>query len=259
MRKPIIIGNWKMNNGPEKAHLFYHDLEKLMLNKEVDIDWAIAAPIISMPSLMMQTEDGLYIPLAAQNVNENDSGAFTGEVSISMLQEYGTEYVIIGHSERREMFNETNSSVNAKVKAIIKSFTSEDDYIIPVVAFGETEEQFNANKTALVVKKQLNECLKGLDADDVKEIVIAYEPIWAIGTGKTATPEQAQKICKLSRDIIAEMFGKETADEIRIQYGGSMKPENINELMKQPDIDGGLVGGASLEPESFFKLITFNK
>lgn len=262
MRTPIIIGNWKMNNGPEKAHAFHHELSDLLQNKEVDIEWAIAPPILSIPSLIPHSEDGLWIPFAVQNVNEHESGAFTGEISVNMLKEYEygiIDYVIIGHSERRQMFNETNATVNAKIKAVLKTFESEEEFIIPVVAFGETEAEFDAGKTEAVVKKQLNECLEGLDPEDVKDIVLAYEPIWAIGTGKTATPERAQEICKFSRSIIEEMFGKEVADEIRIQYGGSMNPENVKELMEQPDIDGGLVGGASLSAESFFKLITFNK
>lgn len=259
MRKPIIVGNWKMNNGPEKAHIFYHELEKLMKDVEIEVDWAIAAPLLSLSSLMMHDEKGLYVPLAAQNVNENKSGAFTGETSISMLQEYGIEYVIIGHSERRKMFKETNASINAKVKVVLTTLESENDYIIPILAFGETEAQFDAGETIAVITKQLNECLAGINAEDMKEIILAYEPIWAIGTGKTATPKQAQDICKKSREIISEMFGAEVADEVRIQYGGSMNPGNIKDLMAQPDIDGGLVGGASLEAKSLFELITFNK
>ncbi len=263
MRKPIIVGNWKMNHGPQKAHSFFKELNELMKAKEEEIadsiDWAIAAPFVSLSSLMAQEDEQIYIPLAAQNVNENESGAYTGEVSIPMLQEYGVEYVIIGHSERREMFNETNQSVNAKLKAVLKHIDNEEDYIIPIMAFGETEEEFDAGKTLEVVKKQLNEGLNGIDKDAMKSVVLAYEPIWAIGTGKTATPEQAQEVIKNSRDIVAQMFGQEVADEIRIQYGGSMKPENIKELMAQPDIDGGLVGGASLEAKSFFKLLTYNK
>ncbi len=260
MRKPIIVGNWKMNNGPEAANKFYHELEDLMKGQEeIDIDWAIAAPYLSLASIMSHSDDGLYIPLAAQNVNENEAGAFTGEVSVSMLQEYGIEYVIIGHSERREMFNETNKSVNAKMKAVLKHIEFDEEYIIPIMAFGETEVEFDAGKTLEVVKKQLNEGLEGIDSESMKSVVLAYEPIWAIGTGKTATPEQAQEVIKASRDIIKEMFGEEVSDSVRIQYGGSMKPENIKELMAQPDIDGGLVGGASLQADSFFKLLTYNK
>ena len=259
MRRAIIVGNWKMNHGPEKAAEFYEELGKLMKETEVDIDWAIAAPIVSLPSLMAQSEEGFYVPLSAQNVNENESGSFTGEISVSMLQEYGIEYVIIGHSERRALFNETNATINAKMKAVLKHIENEDDYIIPIMAFGETEEEFNSDKTLEVIKKQISEGLKGIDPEAMKEVVLAYEPIWAIGTGKTATPEHAQKIIKASRDIVKEIFGEEVSEEVRIQYGGSMNPENIKELMSQPDIDGGLVGGASLTAESFFKLLTYNK
>ncbi len=254
MRKPIIVGNWKMNKGPEEAQKFYIELEKLMKNKTLDIEWAIAAPSISMVSLMAGDDKGLYIPLAAQNVHYEKSGAFTGELSLDMLMEYGLEYVIIGHSERRQYFNETDETVNLKIKA-----TLNNSDITPIMAFGETEKEFDDKKTLSVVRKQINNGLKGINPNDAKEVVLAYEPIWAIGTGKTATPKQAQSVIKYSRSIVEEMFGKEVAQEIRIQYGGSMKPENIQELMKQPDIDGGLVGGASLDAKSFFKLLTYKK
>lgn len=259
MRKPIIVGNWKMNNGPDEAEKFYDELSKLVKNDDIkDVDWAIAPPFLSMISLMLKKEEDLYVPIAAQTVNENESGAYTGEISISMLQEYGIEYVIIGHSERREYFNETNETVNKKLKAVIKTFDSEE-YIIPIMAYGETEKQFIEGKTSEVIKKQITEGLIGISAYDAKEIIFAYEPIWAIGTGKTATPEQAQKVIKESREIIKEIYDEKTANEIRIQYGGSVKPENIKEIMEQPDIDGALVGGASLDPKSFLSLITYNK
>ncbi len=267
MRKPIIVGNWKMNNGPEAAHKFYHDLSDLAKAEQGEIfdrlDWAIAAPYLSLGAIMGHTHEGeeepFFIPLAAQNVNENASGAYTGEISISMLQDYGVEYVIIGHSERREMFNETNASVNAKVKAVAATLSSEEDYIIPIVAFGETKEEFEDGKQEEVIRTQLTEGVKDLTPEQMEDVVLAYEPIWAIGTGLTATPEQAQAACAYSRSVIAEMYGQEVADRVRIQYGGSMNPGNIKELMAQPDIDGGLVGGASLEAESFFALLNYNK
>lgn len=254
MRKPIIVGNWKMNKGPEEAQKFYIELEKIMDGKTVDVEWAIAAPALSMVSLMADTDKGLYIPLAAQNVHHAKSGAFTGELSLDMLMEYGLEYVIIGHSERREYFNETDETVNLKIKATIANSD-----LTPIMAFGETEKEFDDKKTLEVVKRQITKGLDGISKEDAKEIVLAYEPIWAIGTGKTATPKQAQDVIKHSRDIVKEMFGKEVSEAIRIQYGGSMKPENIKELMEQPDIDGGLVGGASLDAKSFYKLLTYNK
>ncbi len=266
MRKPIIVGNWKMNNGPEAAHKFYHDLGHLVGQDQGEIldrlDWAIAAPYLSLGAIMGHAhgeEEPFFIPLAAQNVNENEKGAFTGEISISMLQEYGVEFVIIGHSERREMYNETNESVNAKLKAVAATLSDEEAYIIPIVAFGETKDEFEAGKQEEVIRTQLTEGVKGLAPEQMEDVVLAYEPIWAIGTGLTATPEQAQKACAYSRSVIAEMYGQEVADKVRIQYGGSMNPGNIKELMAQPDIDGGLVGGASLEAESFFSLLNFNK
>ncbi len=267
MRKPIIVGNWKMNNGPEAAHKFYHELGDLVGTRQNEIidrvDWAIAAPYLSLGSIMAhghnEDEEPFFIPLAAQNVNENESGAYTGEISISMLQEYGIEFVIIGHSERREMFNETNESVNAKVKAVAATLSDEENYIIPIVAYGETKEEFEAGKQEEVIKTQLMAGVKDLTPEQMEDVVLAYEPIWAIGTGLTATPEQAQKACAYSRSIIAEMYGQEVADKVRIQYGGSMNPGNIKELMAQPDIDGGLVGGASLQAESFLSLLDFNR
>lgn len=266
-RRPIIVGNWKMNNGPEVAHNFYHELEKIVDGSQEEInnriDWAIAAPYLSLASIMghahNEDEEVFFIPLAAQNVNENASGAYTGEISISMLQEYGVEYVIIGHSERREYYGETDASVNAKLKAVAETLSDEEDYIIPIVAFGETKEQYEAGKQEEVIKTQLTNGVKDLTPEQMKEVVLAYEPIWAIGTGLTATPEQAQKACAYSRSVIAEMYGQEVADEVRIQYGGSMNPGNIKELMEQPDIDGGLVGGASLNADSFFELLTYNR
>lgn len=267
MRKPIIVGNWKMNNGPEKAHQFYHELANLVGDNQEEImdrvDWAIAAPAPSWAAMVGHThnedEVPFIIPFAAQNVNENESGAYTGEISVSMLQEWDIDYVIIGHSERREYYGETDATVNAKVKAVVKTLEDEESFIIPIVAYGETKEQFEAGQQEEVIRRQLTADIAGLDPEQVKEIVLAYEPIWAIGTGLTATPEQAQAACAFSRSIVAEMYGQEVADEVRIQYGGSMNPGNIKELMEQPDIDGGLVGGASLEAESFLALLNFNK
>ncbi len=253
-RKPIIVGNWKMNNGPRESKIFYKELNKLIGKTKIDVEWAIAPPFVSICSLQSEKS----FSLAAQNVNENDSGAFTGEVSVPMLQELSVKYIIIGHSERREFYSETNSLVNKKLKRILETLNT-NNKITPIVAYGENEKEFDEGKTLDVVEKQLIEMFVGIESKNLKDIVLAYEPIWAIGTGKTATPEQAQKVIKFSRDIIAKIFNQEDANKIRIQYGGSMNPNNIKDLMKQPDIDGGLVGGASLKPESFYKLITFNK
>ncbi len=265
MRKPIIVGNWKMNNGPEKAGEFYNQLGELVgvENQEAlfeKLDWAIAAPYLSLGSIMGFAEGEevpFFIPLAAQNVNANESGAFTGEISVSMLQEYGVEYVIIGHSERRAKFGETNEDVNAKLLAVAKTLSDEEKYIMPIVAFGETKEEFEAGKRDEVIRTDLMEGIKGLTKEQMVDVVLAYEPVWAIGTGLTATPEQAQDACAYSRSIVAEMYGQEVADQVRIQYGGSVNPDNIKEIMSKPDIDGCLVGGASLEASSFYGLISY--
>ena len=244
-----------MNNTPSQGHKFMHELEHALHGKNVNIDWAIAAPVATMPYIMPHShgdEPAFEMPFAAQNFHWEEKGAFTGEISLGMLKELGVEYGIVGHSERREYFAETNETVNKKVKAAIQN------NIVPVMAYGETEAQYNEGKTLEVVRKQLTEGLVGIDAKDIAEIVLAYEPIWAIGTGKTATAQVAQDVCKASRDIIAELFGQAAADAVRIQYGGSVNPANIKELMSMPDIDGALVGGASLEAESFTKLITFD-
>lgn len=255
MRKPIIVGNWKMNNGLKKSNDFYDELSNLLNKTKVNIDYAIAPPTLSLVALIPENEDGLFIPLAVQNVHYEKNGAFTGEISVDMLEEWAIDYAIIGHSERRQYFNETNKIVNKKVKAILRK----SDNITPILAFGETEEEYNQNKTMDVIQKQLSECLNGLSNFEAQDVVLAYEPIWAIGTGKTATPEEAQKVIKNVREMIGKMFNNKVANEIRIQYGGSVNPDNIKELMLQPDIDGALVGGASLDAKSFLKLITYNK
>lgn len=254
MRKPIIIGNWKMNQKASEGHQFLHELEQALAGKTIDIDWAIAAPFTTLPYVMPHShgeDEPFTMPLAAQNFHWESNGAYTGEISLSMLEELGIKYAVVGHSERRQYFAETNETVNKKVKAALAST------ITPIMAYGESESEFDANKTMTVVKKQIIEGLKGIDAKEIPNLVLAYEPIWAIGTGKTATAQQAQDVIKASRDIIAEEFGKEAANKVRIQYGGSVKPENIKELMLMEDIDGALVGGASVEAESFAALVTY--
>ncbi len=245
-----------MNNGPLKANEFSKELNKLINKKNSpDIDFAIAAPFVSLAFMMPNLEEGenVFIPLAAQNVYHEEKGAYTGEISLSFLEELMVDYVIVGHSERREIFGETDELINKKIHSILKTD------IIPIFAFGETLEQFEKNETLNVLKKQLLNGLKGVSSQDAKKIVLAYEPIWAIGTGKTATPEQAQNVIASARKIIEKKYDEETADAIRIQYGGSVNSSNIKELMNQKDIDGALVGGASLDVKSFFELITFNK
>ncbi len=191
--------------------------------------------------------------IAAENCHFADSGAFTGEVSVPMLEEIGVKYCIIGHSERRQMFGDTDESVNKKAKRLI------DADITPIVCIGETEAQYDAGETETVIRSQLSGSLADLCPDCVKGIVVAYEPIWAIGTGKSATKEDAQKCCYIVRDQIEKMYGKEAADAVRIQYGGSVKPENIVEYMACPDIDGALIGGASLKADSFTEIINKTK
>lgn len=187
--------------------------------------------------------------IAAQNCHFEDNGAFTGEVSVPMLSEIGVKYCIIGHSERREMFNETDETVSKKANKLIAAG------ITPIVCIGETEAQFDAKETESVIRSQLSGSLANISAEAMKDVVIAYEPIWAIGTGKSATKEIAQECCRIVRDQVVVMFGKEVADVVRIQYGGSVKPENIAEYMAMEDIDGALIGGASLKEDSFNEII----
>lgn len=256
-RKKIIIGNWKMNNGPKQAHDFLHELETLAKGKTIDVDFAIAAPFTSLPFMFPHSHghdhSNFTLPLAAQNFFWEEKGAFTGEVSINMLDEMGVDFALVGHSERRTLFFETNKNINKKLHACLNT------HIIPVFCFGETLQEFEDNKTTEVVTNQINEALEGIESDKVGKIIFAYEPVWAIGTGKTATSEYAQKIAHQVREIISKKYGNEIGEKIRIQYGGSVNTSNIKEILSQPDIDGALVGGASLKSQDFFKLITFDK
>ncbi|MDD2592230.1 MAG: triose-phosphate isomerase [Erysipelotrichaceae bacterium] len=242
MRKPIIVGNWKMNKSIAEAVEFIKTVEPALHDKA---DFGVATSFIALQD-SIKTAQCLIV--AAQNCHFEDSGAFTGEVSVPMLEELNTKWCIIGHSERRQMFGDTDETVNLKAKRLIAS------KITPIICCGETLEQFEANKTAEVVSSQIQNCLAGLAKADVEKLVIAYEPIWAIGTGKSATKEIAQTTCALVRAEVAKMFGKEVADKVRIQYGGSVKPENIAEYLAEEDIDGALVGGASLKTDSFIAL-----
>lgn len=245
MRKKIIIGNWKLNKTQKESLEFLKELKKLKVNS--DIEFGVAPTFTSLSVVDSKRVKGLK--LAAQNVSNKDNGAFTGEVSIDMLKENNVEYVILGHSERREIFKEDDTLINSKTKHTL------ENGLKPILCVGESLKEREANKTAAVVTKQLKADLKDIDANNAKKMVIAYEPIWAIGTGKTATAQQAQEVCKLIRDQIEKMYDKNTADTIRIQYGGSVKPENVKEILVQNDIDGALVGGASLDAKSFSKLL----
>lgn len=243
MRKPIIFGNWKMNKTNASALTFIEEIEKYITDKA---DFGIAVPYTILDTAV-KTSDKLKI--ASQNVHFEERGAFTGEISVEMLKELNIDWVILGHSERRMYFNEINPVINKKIKTVIKHEIS------PIVCIGETLMDFENGKTEEVIKNQLTGCLSDIDSKDIANLVIAYEPVWAIGTGKFATVEIAQNACFMIRKEIENLFGKNTADKIRIQYGGSVNPSNIKEYMSQKDIDGALIGGASLEVESFKEII----
>lgn len=247
MRKPIIAGNWKMHKTMSEAKAFAEEVSSLVPSKEV-VDSVICAPALFLERLVEATKNH-DVAIGAQNMHFEESGAFTGEISPRALADLSVDYVILGHSERREMFNETDEAVNKKVLSAFKH------HLIPIVCVGETLEQRENNETKDLVAAQVKKALTGLTEEQVKQTVIAYEPIWAIGTGKSSTAEDANEVCSHIRTVVAEQFSKASAEAIRIQYGGSVKPANINEYMSQPDIDGALVGGASLEPQDFLKLL----
>ncbi|NQD64342.1 triose-phosphate isomerase [Bacillus haikouensis] len=247
MRKPIIAGNWKMHKTATEAKTFTEEVKGLVPDTD-KVDSVICAPALFLENLAEQTKD-TKVEIGAQNMHFEESGAFTGEVSPVALADLGVKYVIIGHSERREMFNETDDSVNKKTLAAFKHS------LTPIVCVGETLEQRENNETKDLVGSQVKQALTGLTEDQVKQTVIAYEPIWAIGTGKSSTAEDANEVCAHIRQVVASEFSESAADSVRVQYGGSVKPNNIKEYMAQSDIDGALVGGASLEPQSFLQLL----
>lgn len=246
MRKPIIAGNWKMFKTVSETKAFLQEAIKQTNGGEVES--IICAPFTSLPALVEATK-GTSLKVGAQNLHWEDNGAYTGEISGVMLKDLGVEYVIIGHSERRAYFAETDDIVNLKTHAAFKHG------LTPIVCVGEKLEEREAGKTEEVCKVQTEGALKGLTAEQVTGMVIAYEPIWAIGTGKSSTAEDANEVISYIRGWVSGLFGKETADAVRIQYGGSVKPGNIKEYMQQPDIDGALVGGASLDAASFLQLV----
>ncbi|MEX1376859.1 MAG: triose-phosphate isomerase [Eubacteriales bacterium] len=250
MRKAIIAGNWKMNKTPEEAAKLVEELKPLV--KDANCDVVVCPPFVCLDAVQ-KAAAGSNVKVGAQNCYFKDSGAYTGEVAPAMLEAMGVEYVIIGHSERREYFNETDDSVNKKVKLALQH------NLIPIVCCGEYLEQREAGVTKTLVQYQMQAALSGLTKEQVKSLVIAYEPIWAIGTGKTATDEDANEVIGFIRKQVEEDFGKETADAVRIQYGGSMKPNNVVGLMAQDEIDGGLVGGASLNAEDFAAIVNYDK
>ncbi|MED4534013.1 triose-phosphate isomerase [Metabacillus fastidiosus] len=247
MRKPIIAGNWKMHKVLSEARSFVEEVKSLVPSSE-NADSVVCAPAVFLDQLVQITKD-TNLKIGAQNMHFEESGAFTGEVSPVALADLGVSYVVLGHSERREMFAETDETVNKKTLAAFKHG------LIPIVCCGETLEEREAGKTNELVETQIKQAFAGLTEEQAKQAVIAYEPIWAIGTGKSSSAEDANEVCAYIRQTIAEQFSTDVANAIRIQYGGSVKPGNIKEYMAQPDIDGALVGGASLEAQSFLQLV----
>jgi triosephosphate isomerase len=219
-------------------------------NKDVDV---VVGPVFTSISAVVETVKGTNIGVAAQNCHWEEQGAFTGEISVPMLKAAGVKYCIIGHSERRQFFGETDEKINKKAQALYKHG------LIPIICCGELLEERKANKTLEVVGGQLRGCLKDLPADKMMDTVIAYEPVWAIGTGEVASPAQAQEVHAMIRGLLKELYGAKVADAVRIQYGGSVKPDNVKELMSQTDIDGALVGGAALKADSFAAIVNFQK
>ncbi|MBS4208428.1 triose-phosphate isomerase [Bacillus sp. FJAT-50079] len=247
MRKPIIAGNWKMNKTLSESLAFATEVKgQVPANDKVDS--VICAPALFLGQLVNEVA-GTDVAIGAQNMHFEENGAFTGEISPVALKDLEVSYVILGHSERREMFAETDETVNQKTHAAFKYG------LTPIVCVGETLEQRENNETMKLVGEQVEKGLQGLTEEQVKQTVIAYEPIWAIGTGKSSTAADANEVCAHIRQVVEQSFSKSAADAIRIQYGGSVKPENIKEYMSEPDIDGALVGGASLEPQSFLQLV----
>ena len=246
-RKPIIAGNWKMNKSLEEAVEFVKEVQDKLPDASV-VESVIGAPALFLPT-MIQTRTNDQLVIAAQNCYTEDAGAFTGEISPKSLAEVGVQYVIIGHSERREYFNESNQFINEKAKAIFRNG------MLPIICCGESLEQRESGETEPWIKEQITEALAGLTADQVKQLVIAYEPIWAIGTGKSSSAELANETCGFIRSVVEELYSQDVANAVRIQYGGSVKPDNIAQYLAEEHIDGALVGGASLEPTSFIQLL----
>lgn len=247
MRKKIIAGNWKMNKTLAEAKSFMKELLE-GYPEDSHIEAIVCAPFVHLTELVKLAED-TQVKIAAQTMNDQDSGAYTGEVSPVMLKDIGVSHVVLGHSERREYYNETDETVNKKIHA---AFNHD---LIPIVCVGESLEQREADETLTHIESQIKLALKGLSDEQIAQTIIAYEPIWAIGTGKTATHEQANEVCGHIRTVIGDITNDTIKETVTIQYGGSVNPSNIEELLQTEHIDGALVGGASLEAESFTKLI----
>ncbi len=250
-RKPMMAGNWKMNNAIGEAVVLTQEISNNWWRDWADkADVVICPPFIDLKPVKTVLEfDKTKIAVGAQNAYWEEKGAFTGEISVPMIRECGCEYCIVGHSERRGLFGETNEDVNKKVRALIAG------RVKPIVCVGESLGVRDEGTTNEFVCAQVRAAFAGVDAEDVAKCVVAYEPVWAIGTGRTATPEQAQEVCAAIRAEIASLFGEEAADAVRVLYGGSMNPGNVDALVAEPDIDGGLIGGASLKSDSFIQLV----
>ena len=247
MRRLVIAGNWKMYKNNKEAIETLTQLKNLTKDAK-NVDIVIGAPFTCL-SDAVKTVEGSNVKIAAENVYPKIEGAYTGEISPKMLKDIGVSYVILGHSERREYFKENDEFINQKVKIVLEIGMK------PILCIGEKLEERDSGKTLEVLSKQIKGGLADLSKEAAEKVIIAYEPVWAIGTGKTATPEMAEETHKAIRNVLTEMFGKDVADKVTIQYGGSMKPENAKDLLSQEDIDGGLVGGASLKADSFFEII----
>ncbi|MCG0277462.1 MAG: triose-phosphate isomerase [Thermanaeromonas sp.] len=246
MRRTIIAGNWKMYKTSGEARRLVEDLKPLVGASEVEI---VVCPPFTALAAAANAASGSNISVGAQDIFWEDEGPYTGEVSGPMLKDLGCRFCIIGHSERRQYFGETDANVRKKVRAAFRSG------LIPIVCVGETLAEREEGKTLEVCRRQVEEGLEGLTSEEASKLVVAYEPVWAIGTGRTATPRDAQEVIGFIRELISKMYGEDAARQCRIQYGGSVKPENIAPFMEQPDIDGALVGGASLDPVSFAAIV----
>lgn len=248
MRKKIVAGNWKMFNNLNQSITLISEIKQEMANANVNCKVIVCPPFTSLEAASTLTKDS-SISVGAQNMYFEENGAYTGEISADMLLSVGCEYVILGHSERRTIFKESDELINKKIKKALSKGLK------PIFCIGETLQEREEDRTKKVIEVQVKQGLVDVTAEDFKNIILAYEPVWAIGTGKTASPAQAQEVHKFIRSLLAEMYGKEVADATVIQYGGSVKPENAKELMAQPDIDGALVGGACLKAASFIEII----
>lgn len=247
MRNIVIAGNWKMNKNLDESAQLIADIKNELDGKE-NAEVILCPPFTSLDTAV-ELVKGSKVKVGAQNMYFEDSGAFTGEISGDMLKSIGCEYVILGHSERRAIFNEDDETINKKIKKALQ------DGLKPIFCIGETLDEREQNITKRIVERQVKEGLKGISESDLENIIVAYEPVWAIGTGKTATPDQAQEVHAFIRNLVKELYSENAAENLVIQYGGSVKPDNAKELLSQHDIDGALVGGASLKADSFVGII----